>query len=201
MEMATRNHAHPLPAGRRHEAVGGWTALVNRIGVDRIWLDALPERVATTVMGPATLMLRLTMAWIFAYAGFDKLIGGFSASGFLLHGTSGPLTFWFHSLGASQTALNVINPLVVYGEILIGMALLLGIFTRAALFFGSIQLMLYYLAQWPPANNPFMGYHLVYILILGLLGALGAGRILGLDPILERIPWVKRHHVVTLLLG
>jgi thiosulfate dehydrogenase [quinone] large subunit len=199
--MATRNHAHPSPVGRRHEAVGGWTALVSRTGIDQMWLDALPERLAATVMGPATLMLRLTMGWIFVWAGFDKLIRGFSASGFLLHGTQGPLTFWFHSLGASQTALNVVNPLVIWGEILIGVTLIFGIFTRAGLFFGAIQLMLYYLAQWPPANNPFMGYHLVYILILGLLGALGAGRILGLDPILERIPWVKRHHVVTLLLG
>ncbi len=61
--------------------------------------------------------------------------------------------------------------------------------------------MLYYLAQWPPANNPFMGYHLVYILILGLLGALGAGRILGVDAWIERIPWIKRNRFVTLLLG
>jgi hypothetical protein len=46
-----------------------------------------------------------------------------------------------------------------------------------------------------------MGYHLVYILILGLLGALGAGRIIGLDAWVERIPWIKRHRVATLLLG
>ncbi len=169
--------------------------------LDRLWLDALPERLAERVMGPATLLLRLTMGWIFAYAGFDKLIRGFSAQGFLLHATLGPLTFWFHDLGGSATALNIINPLVVWGEILVGLTIFFGVFTRAGLFFGAIQLMLYYLAQWPPANNPFMGYHLVYILILGLLGALGAGRILGLDRYVERIPWIRRHRVVTLLLG
>jgi len=195
--MATRNEARPL--GQKE--LIGWPAWVRRVGVDRVWVDAVPERIAQSVMGPATLMLRLTMGWIFAYAGFDKLITGFNASGYLLHGTSGPLTFWFHSLGSNQAALNVINPLVTWGEILIGMALVLGIFTRGGLFWGSVILMMFYLSQWPPANNPFMGYHLVYILILGLLGALGAGRIFGLDRYVERIPFVKRYHVVTLLLG
>ncbi len=193
--MATR--AHPMGQGE----LTGWPALVRRTHIDRVWLDALPETLAQSVLGPFTLLARLTMGWIFAYAGFDKLIRGFSASGFLLHSTMGPLTFWFHSLGGSQMALNVINPLVVWGEILVGLTLVFGIFTRAGLFFGAVQLMLYYLAQWPPANNPFMGYHLVYILILGLLGALGAGRILGVDAWIERIPWIKRNRFVTLLLG
>lgn len=195
--MATRTEARPV--GQRD--LTGWPAWVRQAGIDRVWVDALPERLAQSVMGPATLMLRLTMGWIFAYAGFDKLITGFDASGYLLHGTSGPLTFWFHSLGSNQAALDVINPLVIWGEILIGMTLVLGLFTRGGLFWGSVMLMMYYLSQWPPANNPFMGYHLVYILLLALLGALGAGRILGVDALVERIPWVKRNRVVTLLLG
>jgi thiosulfate dehydrogenase [quinone] large subunit len=196
--MTTRTEGRRVAGGRKARRQPRRFNLRN---INRVWIDALPERLARTVMGPGTLLLRLTMGWIFAYAGFDKLIVGFNASGFLLHSTTGPLTFWFHSLGANEGAMDIVNPLVIWGEILIGLTLVFGLFTRAGLFFGSIQLMLYYLAQWPPANNPFMGYHLVYILILGLLGALGAGRIFGLDRYVERIPWVRRHRVVTLVLG
>jgi thiosulfate dehydrogenase [quinone] large subunit len=195
--MATRSEARPI--GRKE--LIRWPAWVRRTHLDRVWLDAVPETLAQSVMAPFTLLLRLTMGWIFIYAGIDKVVTNFNASGYLLHGTSGPLTFWFHSLGSNQAALDVINPLVIWGEILIGATLVLGIFTRGGLFWGSVILMMFYLSQWPPANNPFMGYHLVYILILGLLGALGAGRIIGLDAWVERIPWIKRHRVATLLLG
>jgi thiosulfate dehydrogenase (quinone) large subunit len=193
--MATRTRSI------RPRELTGWPAWVRRTHIDRVWVDALPERLAQSVMGPFTLMLRLTMGWIFVWAGFDKLIRGFSASGFLLHSTQGPLTFWFHSLGSSQTALNIVNPLVVWGEILIGLTLVFGIFTRAGLFWGAVMMMLYYLAQFPPAQNPFMDYYLVYIVVFALLGALGAGRIAGLDAWVERIPWVKRNRAITLLLG
>ncbi|MCJ7491187.1 MAG: DoxX family protein, partial [Dehalococcoidia bacterium] len=108
---------------------------------------------------------------------------------------------WFQSLGTNQAALDVINPLVIWGQVLIGVTLVLGLFTRAGLFWAAAMMMMFYLAVFPPANNPFMDEHLVYIVIFGLLGALGAGRILGVDAWIERIPWVKRNRVVALLLG
>ena len=193
--MATR--AHPM---RRGESTG-WPALVRRTHLDRVWLDALPESLAQSVMGPFTLLLRLTMGWIFLWSGIDKLVTDFSASGFLVNGTQGPLGDWFQSLGTNQAALDVINPLVIWGQVLIGVTLVLGLFTRAGLFWAAAMMMMFYLAQFPPANNPFMDEHLVYILLFGLMGALGAGRILGVDAWIERIPWVKRNRLVALLLG
>jgi thiosulfate dehydrogenase [quinone] large subunit len=179
----------------------GWPALVRRTHLDRVWLDALPESLAQSVMGPFTLLLRLTMGWIFLWSGIDKLVTDFSASGFLVNGTQGPLGDWFQSLGTNQAALDVINPLVIWGQVLIGVTLVLGLFTRAGLFWAAAMMMMFYLAVFPPANNPFMDEHLVYIVIFGLLGALGAGRILGVDAWIERIPWVKRNRLVALLLG
>jgi len=193
--MATR--AHPMGQGE----LTGWPALVRRTHLDRVWLDALPESLAQSVMGPFTLLLRLTMGWIFLWSGIDKLVTDFSASGFLVNGTQGPLGDWFQSLGTNQAALDVINPLVIWGQVLIGVTLVLGLFTRAGLFWAAAMMMMFYLAQFPPANNPFMDDHLVYILLFGLLGALGAGRILGVDAWIERIPWVKRNRLVALLLG
>jgi hypothetical protein len=37
--------------------------------------------------------------------------------------------------------------------------------------------------------------------VFALLAALGAGRIFGLDALVERLPWVRKNRVVTLLLG
>jgi len=193
--MTTR--AEPMGRGE----LTGWPALVRRTHLDRVWLDALPESLAQSVMGPFTLLLRLTMGWIFLWSGVDKLVTDFSAAGFLVNATQGPLGGWFQDLGRNQTALDVINPLVIWGQILIGTTLMLGLFTRAGLFWAAVMMMMFYLAVFPPANNPFMDEHLVYIVIFGLLGALGAGRILGVDAWIERIPWVKRNRVVALLLG
>jgi len=193
--MATTTH----PAKRR--ALLGWPDWASRVGIDKIWVDALPERLAQSVMGPFTLLLRLTMGWIFLWSGIDKLVTDFTAGGFLANATSGPLTGWFHSLGRSDAALSVIDPLVIWGQILIGVTLTLGLFTRSGLFWAAAMMMMFYLAQFPPANNPFMDEHLVYIVVFALLGALGAGRILGLDALVERLPWVKRNRLATLLLG
>jgi len=167
----------------------------------RLWRAFSPERLAQGIMPPATLLLRLVMGWIFVWSGFDKLLGEFSSAGFLAGAAKGPLTGWFHSLAQNQAAVDVIDPLVVWGQILIGLALIFGVGTRFALFWASAMMFMFYIAQFPPANNPFMDEHLVYILLFVLLGALGAGRILGLDAIVERLPWVRRLPLLNLLLG
>jgi len=167
----------------------------------RVWQALSAERLAEGVMGPMTLLLRLTMGWIFVWSGFDKLLGDFSSAGFLANGTQGPLGDWFQGLAQNQAALDVIDPLVVWGQILIGLALVFGVGTRFALLWAGAMSFMFYIAQFPPANNPFMDEHLVYILLFVLLGALGAGRILGLDAIIERLPWVRRLPLLNLLLG
>jgi thiosulfate dehydrogenase [quinone] large subunit len=154
----------------------------------------------SAVIPPAVLVLRLTMGWIFVWAGFDKLIRGFSAAGFLEH-ARGPLSGWFHSLAANSAALDVIEPMVIWGQILIGICLIFGVLTRWAALWGAVQMFLFYLAQFPPEHNPFMEYYLVYILALGLLGALGAGRLFGLDAYVERLSVVRRAPGATLVLG
>lgn len=134
------------------------------------------------------LLLRLSLGFIFIGAGFDKLITDFTAKGFLINATSGPLKDLFVRLGENETALTVIDPLVVWGQILIGFSLILGLFT-------------FYLAQLWPEFNPFLDEHIVYILVMALLGALGAGRILGLDALIERWQPVRRAAPLQYVLG
>src|SRR4030042_3499374 len=94
-----------------------------------------------------TLLLRLSMGWIFIWSGFGKLITDWSASGFLVNATSGPLKDLFVRMGENQTALDVVDPLVVWGQILIGFSLVLGIFTRFGLLMAPTPLFLFYLAH------------------------------------------------------
>lgn len=190
--MATIAH----PAEKREPI-----AWLHRSVLTREWLDTLPERLAEAVMLPFTLVLRLSMGWIFVWSGFDKLFGDFTAAGFLQNATSGPLGGWFQDMGRNSTALDIVDPLVIWGQILIGIALFTGVLTRFALFWAGVMMMLFYLAQFPPENNLFMDEHLVYIIVFVLLGALGAGRILGGDAIVERLPWVKKNRASTILLG
>lgn len=152
-------------------------------------------------VAPFILVLRLTMGWIFLWAGFDKLINGFSAEGFLLHATSGPLESWFKDLGGNTSALSVIDPLVTYSQVLMGFALFFGVFTRLTLFSAAAMMFMFYIAQFPPEHDLFVDYYIVYIVAYAMLGALGAGRILGLDSYIERLPSVRRYQRLKLLLG
>ncbi len=148
-----------------------------------------------------TLAGRLSMGWIFIWSGFDKLITGFNAEGFLVNASRGPLKDVFVDMGTSSVALDVIDPLLVWGQILIGFALILGFFTRIGLLFAAIQIFLFYLAQLYPENNPFLDFHIIYIGIFALLGALGAGRIVGIDSYLEQTETVKKIPALKYLLG
>lgn len=185
--------------------VRGYEELAREAGahvrVSALWESAWPEKFATTILPPVVALLRFTMGWIFVYSGFDKLLTDFSAGGYLANATKGPLAGWFQGLASNPTALNVIDPLVVWGQILIGLALVFGVLTRWALLWAAAMMFMFYISAFPPENNPFMDDHLVYILLFGVLGALGAGRIIGLDYLIEKLPLVKRIPGATFLLG
>src|ERR1700690_235639 len=98
----------------------------------------------------STLLLRLAMGWLFLYAGFEKLTmaGGFSAKGYLLH-----LTGTFAPFFAPLAGNPLVDVLFVSGELLIGIALILGILVRFASFWGIVMMILFYLTVYPPANS------------------------------------------------
>ncbi len=59
---------------------------------------------------------------------------------------------------------------------------------------------MFYLAN-APANNPFLDEYLFYVGIFATLGALGAGRIFGLDYYIEKTAFVQKNRWFTWLLG
>lgn len=130
------------------------------------------------------LVLRLAMAWVFLYAASHQvLVPGWSASGFLAH----TKTFsWLFTPMASPAIAPAISFLVEYGHLLIGLSLLLGLFTRASSFAAILLMILYWMAHMDfpfisNTNNFLLDEHIVYALVLGLLIATRAGHIVGLD--------------------
>ncbi len=173
----------------------------------------------------SVLSLRVIMAWVFLQAGLEKLFGdgisgflenpltgGWSAEGYLSPDTpfgvspDTPLSGIFAEMSANAA---LIDPLVAWGQVLIGLALLFGIMVRFAAFMGSLQMFLFWwaalqgglLAGLPVEHGWVVDSSLVYIFILFGLGAVGAGRILGFDAQIEEWPVVQDNPWLKYLLG
>lgn len=135
-------------------------------------------------------LLRIATGWIFLWPFLDKLFGlglntvpdkawlagGSPTFGFLKFATSGPFKEIFQGMAGSV----LVDWLFMSGLLLVGVALMLGVLVRLAAFFGSLMLLLMWLAVLPPEHNPFLDEHLIYILILMGMVLSKAGNCLGL---------------------
>ncbi len=94
-------------------------------------------------------ILRAIIGWHFLYEGVIKLaMPEWSAEGYL-NGSYGFLSGIFHSLASSESAVQVVNFLNIWGLILIGLGLMLGVLIRVSAVSGILLLLLYYFA-YPP---------------------------------------------------
>lgn len=168
-----------------------------------------------TWVGYAVVALRLVMGYVILSAGLGKLAedgwtnpGGWTAEGYLVHGVAdaNPLKdmyLWF------ADHLWLIDPLVMWTQILIGLALVLGVFVRLACLGGAMQMLLFWMGAWtaglvaglPVENGYVIDSSFVYALLLFGLGAVGAGRILGLDATLEETSIVQNNPWLRYFLG
>lgn len=129
----------------------------------------------------AFLALRIGIGGMFLYSGISK-ISGWTAATYLENAT-GPFSAFFQGLAGS----GLVDQLNIWGLLLIGVALLLGLCVRPASFFGVILMLLYYLAQFEQNTAfGFIDIHLIVILVFVLFMAGGAGHVIGLDGLLYR---------------
>lgn len=147
-------------------------------------------------------VLRLSLGWVFLWAGADKLYseittGKMATYGYLKFATYGPFAEFFQSMAGNP----VIDALLVWGLLLVGIGLMFGVLTRTSAIGGIIIMVLIYLSAWPPAHNPFMDDHIIYALLFGYLAIAGAGRFLGVDRFVEKVKIIQRHRRLTALLG
>ncbi|MDF2946685.1 MAG: DoxX [Bacillales bacterium] len=125
-------------------------------------------------------ILRIYLGFSWLSSGWSKATGeGFTAEGFLkgaLGQTTGDhpsvLPFWGGFLeNVALPNVGLFNFLVVYGEIAIGIALIIGLFTRTALIF-SLIMNFSFMFSGSTGVNP---YYVLYALIL-LIGGRNTGK-------------------------
>jgi uncharacterized membrane protein YphA (DoxX/SURF4 family) len=93
--------------------------------------------------------LRVLVGWHFLYEGISKLaMDNWSCSAYLMQ-SKWLFSGFFHWIVATPTALAIADFLNIWGLILIGLGLFLGIFTRLASISGIFLLLLYYIANPP----------------------------------------------------
>ncbi len=151
------------------------------------------------------LALRLMMGLAFFQSGIDKVLSGnFDAAGYLtgaVPNNGSPAADLFVSMGTSPAFVDFVNLAVPWGEVLIGLGLLVGALTRLASFWGAFMMLMFYLGNWDVGHGYING-DFAYMLVFLSVAAFGAGRILGLDayieqfevggqPLVERYPWMR----------
>ena len=143
----------------------------------------------------ALTVLRVVVGWHFLYEGIAKLtLPAWTAAGYLKQ-ARGPFAESFRSLANDPALLANADLVTMWGLAIVGVLLILGLFTRLASLIGVGFIVLFYLC-----NPPFVGYfysiptegsylivnkNLVELCALAVVLLTGSGRFAGLDRIVH----------------
>src|SRR5689334_24982088 len=101
----------------------------------------------------AITFMRVAIGWHFLYEGLAKLTSpSWSAAGYMKV-SRGPFAAFFHWIAGQPQLLDTANLITMYGLTIVGVLLILGLFTRIAALGGIGFVLLFYLC-----NPPFVGY-------------------------------------------
>lgn len=144
----------------------------------------------------ALVSLRLLIGWHFLYEGVAKITNPYWSSVGYLQQSKGWFSGWFQQLTANPGTLALVDNLNQWGLVLIGLALILGVFERTAAGAGVVVLALYYLAAPPfpglayamPAEGSYLIVNKVLVELAGFLVILAfpTAHRFGLDLLLAR---------------
>jgi thiosulfate dehydrogenase [quinone] large subunit len=154
----------------------------------------------------AITVLRVLVGWHILYEGLAKLTSTtWSAAGYM-NASRGPFANIFKWIASQPHLLDDANLITMYGLTLVGVLLILGLFTRLASLAGIGFILLFYLC-----NPPFVGYfysiptegsylivnkNLVELSALFVILVTGSGRFAGLDRILHGM-FARRTRLAT----
>ena len=154
----------------------------------------------------AITLMRVFVGWHFLYEGIAKLSApAWSAAGYL-KASRGPFSAMFKSIAAQPNLLDNVNLITSWGLTIVGVLLILGLFTRLASLAGIGFVLLFYLC-----NPPFVGYfysiptegtylvvnkNLVELCALAVVLLTRSGLAAGLDRIVHGL-WSGRTRVAT----
>ena len=139
-------------------------------------------------------LLRISMGWLFFYAGITKVLDPkWSAAGYL----KGAKTFTgFYQWLVGSDILPIINFINEWGLTLLGVSLILGIGVRLSSILGAILMLFYYfpVLEFPYVEHGFLvDEHIIYASILAFFAVVKAGRYYGLDNWCANLPICKRY--------
>ncbi|MEK7067342.1 MAG: DoxX family protein [Patescibacteria group bacterium] len=139
-------------------------------------------------------LLRVSMGWLFFYAGITKALNPeWSAAGYL----RGAKTFTdFYQWLLQPNILPAINFMNEWGLTLLGISLIAGVFVRLSSFSGAFLMLLYYFPilnfPYPNSYSFIVDEHIIYISVLLLLANFRAGRVWGLENWCSNLPLCSR---------
>ncbi len=141
-------------------------------------------------------LLRVLIGWHFLYEGLVKLLDPNWTSAAYLKGSQWIFANMFHSMADNPVLLTVVDLLNEWGLIIIGLGLIIGIYTRLMSWAGFILILLYYVAMPPlpgliysaPAEGHYLvvNKNLIEACALFLLAVFPSGLQYGADLILKK---------------
>ncbi|WP_318566839.1 TQO small subunit DoxD [Salinigranum marinum] len=160
---------------------------------------------AESTTGYLTVLLRLVTGYWFLHAGVTKFafVAGepFNAAGWLANATAAsPIHGFLVFVAETPWLLGFTNFAIPVGEALIGLALIVGAFTRFAAFWGAFLMVFFYLGNADWAHG-YVNGDLFGLLMFVIIGTLAAGRILGVDTVLEQTETVRQRPALKYFLG
>ncbi len=144
------------------------------------------------------LILRLLIGWHFLYEGLVKFMNPFwNARTFLLD-SQGFAKGLFEWMANNNQVLELVNFLNVWGLMLVGLGLILGLFEKWATIGGMLMLFFFYLSHPPfigveylmpsEGNYLIVNKNLIELAALSVLMLFPTGRLIGLD----RLIFIKK---------
>src|SRR5215216_3616332 len=144
--------------------------------------------------------LRTVIGWHFAYEGFYKLmlpgwsrtgerLAAWSDAGYL-KGATGPFAGMFHAMAGQPGLMHAVDLMVPIGLLLVGLSLMLGLFTQVGCVAAIGFLTMFYLSQPPFSGMPqtgsegaylFVNKNLIELVAVLTMFAFRTGAIAGLD--------------------
>ena len=145
----------------------------------------------TTLTNPQLyllLALRVIIGYHFLYEGFNKLFAtSWSSGGFLIQ-SNWIFSDIFIALANSPTLITISDFLNIWGQIFIGLGLILGLYSRYAAFSGAILLLLYYVAIPPFVESyTFVDRNLLELMGILIIAFFPTSHIIGFDGLLSKI--------------
>jgi len=137
-------------------------------------------------------LLRFSIGWHFFYQGYGKLISPFWTSEGFLKASWGP----FASIAENPTLLAIADYAMMWGLVIVGLMLMIGLFTQIASLAGLALLIMIYVALPPldytgfvitttQGTELYVDKNFIEILALAVVTSFQTGRMLGLDILVE----------------